>query len=288
MATRRHIENPFEFLLLGVSRGVSAADRALNARAPARRGPAPAVRRLTTDDLRQALREGMADLGAGRADVPFLAIVYPVAGLVLAALAFRYELLPLVFPLISGFALLGPLAAVGLYEISRRREQGEAASWTAVGQVFNSPAIGSIMALGAGLLALFFLWLGVAYGLYQVTLGPEPPASIAAFAGEVLTTPAGWTMTIVGMAVGFVFAVVVLAISVFSFPLLLDRDVGVVRAVQTSVKAVRANPRTMALWGAIVAGALVFGSAPALAGLIVVMPLLGHATWRLYRRAIAD
>ncbi|WP_374471581.1 DUF2189 domain-containing protein [Phenylobacterium sp.] len=286
MAAPRHIENPFEFLIVGLSRSVSMADRALSTGRGAHAGPRPDVRRLTPDDLRQALREGLADLGAGRADVPFLAIVYPVAGLVLAALAFRYELLPLVFPLISGFALLGPLAAVGLYEISRRRERGEAVTWTAVGQVLSSPAIGSIMALGAGLLALFFLWLGAAYGIYQVTLGPEPPRSVSAFLSEVFTTPAGWAMIVVGIGVGFVFAVTSLAVSVFAFPLLLDRDVGVVRAVQTSVAAVRANPGTMALWGLIVAGALVLGSLPALAGLILVMPVLGHATWRLYRRAV--
>jgi uncharacterized membrane protein len=286
MAAQPHIQNPFEFLIEGVSRSAVAAERAL--RAPPRRhdAVAPAVRRVTAQDLRDALREGWADLGAARADVAFLALVYPVAGLVLAALAFRYALLPLLFPLVSGFALLGPLAAIGLYEVSRRLERGEPVSWTVAGRLLGSPALGSILGLGALLLAIFALWMASAWAIYAVTLGPAPPVSVAGFVREVLTTPAGWTMTIAGIGVGAVFAAVVLAISVVSFPLLLDRDVGLVRAVQTSLKAVAANPATMALWGLVVAVSLAIGSLPALAGLIFVMPLLGHATWHLYRRVV--
>ncbi|MCR5879716.1 DUF2189 domain-containing protein [Phenylobacterium sp. J367] len=288
MAAQPHIQNPFEFVLEGLTRSASAAERALRAPPARHDAVAPAVRRIGAADLMAALREGLHDLGVARADVVFLALIYPVAGLVLAALAFQYQMLPLVFPLVSGFALLGPLAAIGLYEISRRLEQGEAVSWTVAAKVLGSPALGSIIGLGSVLLALFAFWMAAAWGIYAVTVGPEAPTSVASFLRDVLTTPAGWTMTVVGVGVGFVFAVVVLAISVISFPLLLDRDVGMTRAIQTSLKAVAANPGTMALWGAIVAGALILGSLPALAGLIFVMPLLGHATWHLYRRLVED
>jgi uncharacterized membrane protein len=289
MPTEKHIENPFEFFIEKLSWTVSDVSRAVMAE-PHRHlaKTAPVVRRIEARDLVDALRKGMGDLGAARADVLFIGLIYPVAGLVLARAAFNYDMLPLLFPLASGFAILGPVAAVGLYEISRRREQGMPVTWAAALGVLRSPALGSILGLGAILVMLFALWLAAAWGIYGATLGPEPPASIAAFARDVFGTEAGWTMIVVGIAVGFLFAVLALAISVVSFPLLLDRDVGLGTAIATSLRSVAANPIPMALWGAIVAAALVLGSAPALVGLIFVVPVLGHATWHLYRKVIAD
>jgi uncharacterized membrane protein len=237
-------------------------------------------------DLGDVLAQGLADFAAARTDVLFVCVVYPVAGLILARVISGYGLLPLVFPLVAGFALLGPVAAVGLYEMSRRREQGQAVTWADAFGVLKSPRLGAIVALGIVLLAIFFIWLGVAYGLYAATLGPESPTSAGAFVHDVFTTAAGWAMIVSGVAVGFLFAVLVLSISVVSFPMLLDRDVGVATAVGTSVRAVATNPGPMALWGLIVAGGLVVGSLPALLGLILVMPVLGHATWHLYRKVV--
>jgi uncharacterized membrane protein len=239
------------------------------------------------DDRRQA-RQGVSYLGASRADAVFVALVYPIAGLVLAQLILNQNLLPLVFPLVSGFALVGPIAAIGLYEISRRREKGASVSFADAFGVFGSPALGAVIGLGLILLAVLLLWLAAAYGIYFLTLGPAPPASTGAFIHAVFETGAGWAMIAAGVSVGFVFAVIALTISVVSFPLLLDRDVGIGEAVATSVRAVAANPGPMALWGLIVAGGLAVGSAPALFGLILVMPVLGHATWHLYRKVVAD
>ncbi|MDB5418646.1 MAG: cytochrome c oxidase subunit [Phenylobacterium sp.] len=289
MAVGNHVENPFEFVLEKLSWMAEDVRSALLT--PARRHVArtpPVVRRIVAADLWTALRQGAADLGAVRDDVLFIALIYPVAGLVLARLAFSYNLLPLVFPLASGFALIGPLAAIGLYEVSRRREAGEPVSWAAGLSVLRSPAIGSILGLGAILLMLFFAWLAAAWAIYAVTLGPAPPVSLGGFVRDVFETPAGWAMMIVGIGVGFLFAALALAISVVSFPLLLDRDVGIGSALGASLRAVAANPWTMALWGAIVAGGLVLGSLPGLVGLIFVVPVLGHATWHLYRKAIAE
>jgi uncharacterized membrane protein len=151
----------------------------------------------------------------------------------------------------------------------------------------RAPAFGAILALGFVLLAIFLIWLGVAQGIYMATLGPEAPASLGSFVSDVLTTGPGWAMIVMGCGVGFLFAVLVLMISVVSFPLLLDREVGLYAAVATSVRAVVANPGTMAAWGLIVAGGLVLGSLPLLLGLIFVMPVLGHATWHLYRKVVA-
>jgi uncharacterized membrane protein len=226
------------------------------------------------------------DFRACRTDVVFLCILYPVVGLVLARFTFNYDMLPLLFPLASGFALIGPVAAVGLYEMSRRREQGLEVSWADAFAMVRSPSFGAIVVLGLLLLAILLLWLGAAQVIYMVTLGPAPPSSITAFVQDVFTTGAGWALLIVGVGVGFLFALVVLTISVVSFPLLLDRDVGVRIALLTSVRAVLENPVSMAIWGLIVAGGLVIGSIPLLLGLIIVMPVLGHATWHLYRKVV--
>ena len=246
----------------------------------------PAVRRIGVADLRQALAQGLADFEANRTDVIFLCVIYPVIGLVLGRLASGYGLLPLLFPLASGFALVGPFAAIGLNEISRRREQGDAVRWVDAFGVLRAPSIGAITLLGLMLIALFLLWLVVAQIIYVVTLGPEAPASVGAFVSDVLGTGAGWTMIVVGIGVGFLFALLVLAISVVSFPLLLDRNVGIGIAVTTSIRVVAANPAVMALWGLIVAAGLVVGSLPLFVGLVVILPVLGHATWHLYRTVV--
>ena len=148
------------------------------------------------------LASGLRDFGAYRTDVIFLCIIYPLAGLLLASVAFGYDMLPMLFPLASGFALIGPVAAVGLYEMSRRREQGVDITWADAFGVVRAPAFGAILVLGLILLAIFLLWLAAAYAIWLITLGPVPPASIGAFVHEVLTTGAGWTMIVVGVGVG--------------------------------------------------------------------------------------
>jgi uncharacterized membrane protein len=244
------------------------------------------VRRIGIGDLRQALNDGLADFAANRTDVIFLCVIYPLAGLVLARLASGYGVVPLLFPLAAGFALVGPLAAVGLNEMSRRREGGAVVGWMDAFGVLRSPSIGAIVGLGLTLIAIFLLWLAAAEAIYMVTLGPKPPVSIAAFVHAVFTTAGGWAMIVLGMGIGFLFAVLVLAISVVSFPVLLDRDVRMETAIWTSVQTVMANPVPMAAWGLIVAAGLVIGSVPCLLGLVIVMPVLGHATWHLYRRVV--
>jgi uncharacterized membrane protein len=246
----------------------------------------PIVRRISLADLKDALRKGFADFWTMPSQVFFLGLLYPMAGVILAGFAFGQNMLPLLYPLASGFALVGPFVAIGLYELSRRREQGLPTDWKHAVEVVQSPAIGSIAALGGVLLVIFMGWLFTAQALYEGLYGYRPVESLPAFLAEALTTSRGWMLIVLGNLLGFVFAVVVLAISVISFPLLLDRDVGVAVAVQTSIRAVLVNPVEMALWGLVVAGLLALGFATLLVGLAIVVPVLGHATWHLYRRVV--
>jgi uncharacterized membrane protein len=289
MASQDHIRNPIEWgwdqiTLAALTLG--SLGRSLRGSEESRNAPPPAVYRIKVTDLSDAVVRGFDDFGAYRTDVIFLCLIYPLVGISLALLTFGFETLPLLFPLASGFALVGPVAAVGLYEMSRRGEQGIPITWADAFGAISSPAFGAILVLGWVLLAIFLLWLLAANAIYELTLGPEPPVSIAAFVRDVFTTRAGWAMIAVGVGVGLLFALLVLAISVVSFPLLLDRDVGLRTTVLTSISAVTANPVPMAVWGLIVAAGLLIGSIPAFLGLIIVMPVLGHATWHLYRKVV--
>jgi uncharacterized membrane protein len=246
----------------------------------------PAIRKISVADLRDALAKGMDDFYAMPTHAMFLCIIYPIVGFVLARLTFGYSILPLLFPLASGFALVGPVAALGLYELSRRKEAGLDTSVSRAFDVFESSSIGAIAALGFLLLVIFAIWVAVANAIYIANFGYASPSSIEEFLYEVLTTRAGWTLVIVGNGIGLLFAMLVLTISVVSFPFLLDRDVGAAVALLTSIRAVIRNPLTMAVWGLIVGALLVVGSIPFFFGLTVVMPVLGHATWHLYRNVV--
>jgi uncharacterized membrane protein len=246
----------------------------------------PAVRQITVPDVYDALRRGFDDFWEKPSHYVFLCLIYPVVGLVLITWSSGGNALQLIYPLMAGFALVGPLAAIGLYEISRRRELDLDASWVHAFEVRKSPAIAAIVAVGVMLLAIFIAWLYTAQAIYQWIYGPGAPASITAFIYDVFTTQRGWTLIILGNVIGFLFALVVLSTTVVAFPLLLDRDVGATAAIKTSARAMLTNPGPILLWGLIVAVALLIGSLPLFVGLAVVLPVLGHSTWHLYRKVV--
>ena len=254
---------------------------------PAQETAGPVIRRIGLSDLHDALRRGWEDFKEVPSHAIILCVIYPILGLGLARAVLGYSVLPLLFPLAAGFALLGPFAALGLYELSRRRELGmRASAWDAL-DVFSSPSFGAMLGVGTLLLALFVVWIAVAQAIYVATFGYEGVTGASDFVRRVLTTPQGWWLIVVGCGVGFLFALVALCISVVSFPLMLDRHASAGEAMVTSLRVVAANPVTMAAWGLIVAALLVAGSIPLFLGLAVVVPLLGHATWHLYRKVIA-
>lgn len=247
----------------------------------------PAVNRIGLASVRHAILQGIEDFSAVPTYLLFLPVIYALLGLLLFRLSFGYELLPLIYPILTGLVLLGPLVAVVLYELSRRRSQGLDVSLANVFDVFRSPNIGAIVRLGLVLLAIFAVWVAVAQAMYTQTIGGAVPGSLGAFARQMLTTPAGQQLILIGNAVGFLFAVLVLTISVVSFPMLVDRNVSAATAVRTSIRAVIASPLAMAVWGLIVVSGLILGSLPLFFGLAIIFPVLGHATWHLYRKAVS-
>ncbi|MDY0884933.1 DUF2189 domain-containing protein [Dongia soli] len=291
------IRNPVEWgwdQILHAAEAMGLANRSLHRTTEHLYSAPPTIRHIHLADIREVLRKGFEDFGAYRTDVIFLCIVYPIAGLVFARMAFQYEMIPLIFPLASGFALIGPFAGVGLYEMSRRREislkrgHEHHASWKHAFGVFRNPNFGAILTLGLMLTALLVVWLMTAWWIYQSINGPQPLESWGLFIQNVFTTEAGWWLIVAGCGVGFLFAALAMVISVISFPLMLDRsDIGLATAVGTSIRTVWKNPVVMAGWGLTVVAGLIIGSLPLFIGLVITLPVLGHATWHLYRKLIA-
>ena len=246
----------------------------------------PTVCRIGVRDVRDALREGFDDFLNNPSHLVFLGLIYPSVGLYLAFWTSNLNLLPLLYPLISGFALIGPFAAIGIYEISRRREAGLDASWRHAFAVVRSPSLPAIAALSAALTIIFVLWLMTASSLYQWLFAPLGTLAPQRFVADLFTTNRGRDLMLLGNATGFAFAATAFCISAVSFPLLLDRDVGAGAAVFTSIHAVLDNPLPMLVWALIIAAGLAIGFVTLLVGLAVVVPVLGHATWHLYRKVV--
>ena len=261
-----------------------AAEDAITASEPT--GELPLVRSIRPGELKDVLAKGLDDFWAMPTHVVFISLIYPVVGFVLGVATLGRNPASDLYPLAAGFPLIGPFAAIGLYELSRRRELGLDTSWKHSFDVVYSKSLRSIVILSVLLSAIFIVWVAVARAVYVANFGYREIGSLATFARNILTTPQGHNVIIVGNAIGLLFAVLAFSLSVVSFPLLLDRNVGAATAALTSVRVVLRSPITMALWGLIVACSLAAGFLAFFFGLALVMPVLGHSTWHLYRKVV--
>ena len=247
---------------------------------------AAAVRNVGSDDVRWALSRGWADFRELRGDLLFLPFIYAAVGFLASALAFNRDLFVLIFPLAGGFALIGPLAAAGFYELSRRRDAGEATSWWNFFRPMKGRARGPLVVMGGIMVGLFVVWILVAQAIYLNTLAKLGPHSPEQFLSALFSTREGWTMILLGNVAGAGFALAALAIGAFSIPMVVDKGSDPVSAILTSLAAFRRNPKSMLVWGGIVTGLLVLGCIPFFLGLMIVLPVLGYASWHLYTRVV--
>jgi len=244
------------------------------------------IRHIGMADLGWALRQGWDDFQEKRGDIIVVALIYPLVGLFAAAFALNAKLLPLIFPLFAGLSLMGPAIAAGFYELAKRRENGDDPHWRHFLDAYHGATLAAIAPVVILLAFLFMAWLGSAWLLYVANFGILTPPSIEAFVTMLFSTTGGWRLIVFGNLVGFAFGMVVLATSVVSLPMLVDRHGDPMTAVATSIRATWRNAAVMMVWGLIVAALLAIGSLLLLVGLAVVLPVLGYATWHLYTRLI--
>jgi len=244
------------------------------------------VRQITDDDLKIALRQGLDDFLDLRGDLFFAGLIYTLIGIAAVVMTTNMPLLPFFFPVVAGVGLLGPVAAVGFYELARRREAHQEVHWFNFMDVRKRPTVDDMGMVAGLLLVIFVAWLVAAGILYALLFGWTPPQSIAQFLGQVFTTPRGWTLIAIGAAVGVVFGWTVLALSVVSLPMLVDCNISASEAVSTSWRAAHANKGELFRWGVVVTLLLALGSIPLFVGLAFVLPWLGYSTWHLYTRLV--
>lgn len=251
--------------------------------------PAPRVASdLNMGDLASALKSGWRDFAAMPQFGLFFGGVYVLTGLVIGYVSFIGEELSWLIPATAGFPLIAPFVAVGLYEASRRREKGEPLSWAGVLSALKGHGDDQILSMGVIVFVAFGFWMIVAHAIFAIFMAES---GVSAHGGAAmlaaLITPAGIAMLIVGSAVGAIMAYAFYAMTVISLPMLVDRKVDFLTAIISSLKTLRRNSFVMLVWAAIIAGVLFVAMLPAFLGLFVALPVLGHATWHLYRRVVS-
>ena len=245
----------------------------------------PVVRRITATDIAEALSGGLRDFQAKPLYGLAFGAIYVAGGIVILLSLTAFGMVYLAYPLAAGFALIGPFVAIGLYEVSRRREAGEPISIAGIWAKVRSR--GELGWMAFVTLFIFLIWMYQVRLLIALLLGLNASfATLPQFITVVLTTNEGLLFLAIGNAVGAALSLILFSLTVVSFPLLLDRDVDFVTAMVTSVRAVVMSPLPMIGWAAVIVVLLIVSALPYFLGLLVTLPVLGHATWHLYRRIV--
>ena len=246
----------------------------------------PKVNALTAADLRACLAQGISDFARAPLYGLFFGAVFTIIGMVIVLALTSWGTPWMIYPFAIGFPLVGPFAAAGLYEVSRRLENGSPLGWSQVLSAVWAQRRRELSWMAFVMLFVFWMWMYQVRLLLALILGRMSFSTLEKFLTVVFTTEQGWTFLAVGHLVGGALSLVLFSITVISIPLLMDREVDIITAMITSVKAVLASPLPMLLWGVAVTLAVLIACAPFFLGLLVVLPVLGHATWHIYRRAV--
>ena len=248
--------------------------------------PMPKIQALTFDQLQRAFTRGIADFAAKPVHSLAIGAACAFFGIAIVACISWLHIPWMIYPFAIGFPLVGPFFAVGLYEISRRLETGEPVTF---GAIFSRMWVQRGRELSwMAFVVLFVIWVWV----YQVRLlmalflGMKSFSTLDKFVSIILTTPEGLGFLFVGHIVGAVLALVFFSITVISIPLLMERELDIVTAMITSVKVVLASPAVMIGWGIFVTLAVIFASMPVFLGFLIVLPILGHTTWHIYKKTV--
>ena len=246
----------------------------------------PVVRPIAVADIAEALGQGLRDFQAMPLYGLMFGALYAAGGILIVLSLTAFGMVYLAYPIAAGFALIGPFVAIGLYEMSRRRENGEPVTLGAIWSMVRSRTELGWMAFVT--LFVFVIWMYQVRLLIALILGINASfSSVQQFITVVLTTNEGLLFLAIGNAVGAALSLILFSLTVVSFPLLLDRDVDFVTAMVTSVRAVVTSPIPMIGWAAVIVVVLIVSAIPYFLGLVVTLPVLGHATWHLYRRIVA-
>lgn len=249
---------------------------------------APDINIIAIGDIAAALRAGWADYRKSLPYGLFFGGIYALGGLFIWWVLSQTDQIWMALPVMIGFPLIGPFVATGLYEISRRLSRAEPLSWRAVLITVFDQRERQMGWMAFVVLFVFWIWIYQVRLLIGLFLGFNTPTTLEGFLTMIFTTPAGLSFLIVGTLIGAVLALLLFTLCVVSMPLLLDRDLDFVTAMITSFKAVRANPVPMLGWGVVVTLLSIVAMVPAFLGLLVVFPVLGHATWHLFKRVTRD
>ena len=234
-----------------------------------------------------SLRAGWRDFLRAPGYGLFFAAFYVAGGLVLAAVAALSGQEWWLMPFVVGFPLIAPFAATGLYEVSRRIETDEPLDWLKVLGVVVAQKDRQVPSMAMVVLLMFMFWVFVAHTTFALFMGVSSLTNVSS-SPEILFQGRGLTMLLVGTIIGAGFAAVLFSITVVGLPLILDREVDLVSAIIASFQAVAANPGVMLVWAGIIAGLLFLGILPMFLGLLIVLPVLGHASWHMYRYLMPD
>jgi len=246
----------------------------------------PVIRKVAVNDITAALKEGIADFIACPLYGLFFGSIYTIGGLAILAMLTTFDMSWMIIPIAIAFPFIGPFVAVGLYEVSRRRAAGVPLKFSEILSVIIAQKERQFGLMAFAIMCIFWIWIFQVRLLLAVFLGFQSFPSVAAFIKVVTTTPEGIGFITLGTAIGAVLAFVLFCTTVIAIPLLLDRDIDVISAIITSFKTVLQNPMVMIGWGITVAALAILALLPYFLGILIVLPILGHATWHLFERVI--